>query len=260
MTPRQRVKENPLGSYLLDGYNRIEGWLMEAARDTTLALAEIQKDFVESGPILEIGIWKARYLCLLTFVPGEAEPVIGLDPIVGTGNRDAHIATLKANIDMYARRPDLVTIFEERSENVRPELLLEMAGGRKFQFMSVDGSHLREHVEVDLKIVEATLADGGVVAMDDIANPIAPGVWEAYIRYGASDSALLMPIMNAGNKLFLTQRQHAPLYREALIKRFQSGEWHHLGKRVLEHRAMMNNINQPMRLFGQEVLVFPGAY
>ena len=252
-----RTRENPLSHYLLDGYQKIEGWLMEGARDITLALADLQKDFLVQGPILEIGVWKARYLCLLSFVPSEAQRVIGVDPMVGMANKDAHKAELFRNIEMYARRPDLVTINEERSEHVDPQALLEQAGGR-FQFISVDGSHLRDHVLHDLTIAEATLAEGGIVAMDDIANPIAPGVWEAFIRYGMKDDAALMPIINAGNKLFLTQRAHAHAYRTALLERCQSGRVGRVGQRIVDHRTMMNRIQQPMCLFGQEVLVFPG--
>jgi predicted O-methyltransferase YrrM len=254
---RHHAAENPLSAYLLDGYHKIEGWLMEPARDITLALADLQKEYVDSGPVLEIGVWKARYLCLLSFLPANAEKVIGLDPIVGVGNREAHIAALRQNIAMWSRRPDLVTLYEERSENVDPQKLLQMAGN-KFQFISIDGSHLKEHVLVDLTIAEATLADGGIVAMDDIANPIAPGVWEAYIRYGMNGQALLKPIVNAGNKLFLTQRQYAQEYRENLLQRCEAGRVGKPGTRLVEHRNMMNHINQPMRLFGEEVLVAPG--
>ena len=71
------IIENPISRYLLDGYSTIQGWLMEGARDLTLALGEVQRTAgVAPGPILEIGVWKARYLCLLSFVPAEPTPVI----------------------------------------------------------------------------------------------------------------------------------------------------------------------------------------
>lgn len=257
MSDNGSPRENPISDYLLHGYQKIEGWVMEGARDVTLAIADIQKDF-GSGPVLEIGVWKARYLCLLSFVPKEAERIIGIDPIVGVPDREVHLKQLRQNINMFARRPDLVTLLETRSEAINPAELIEMAGD-KFQFMSIDGSHLKEHVLHDMTIAEAVLAEGGVLAMDDIANPIAPGVWEAFIRYGMNESATLMPFINAGNKLFLSQRAHAPKYRDTLLKRCEEGRLGKVGQRIVEHRLMMNHINQPMRLFGEEVLVFPGA-
>jgi hypothetical protein len=250
-------RENSLTNYLSTGYNSIEGWVMEAARDMTLSLAELQRDYVEPGPILEIGVWQARYLALLSFVPVTATPVIGIDPIIVTGDRNAHIATLKANIQQYARRPDLVTLIEKGSGETTAEELFAI-GNDKFQFISIDGSHLFDAVMSDLRLAEATLADGGIVAVDDISNPIAPGVWHAFVMYGSCSDAKLEAVVNSGNKLFLTQKEFAARYREDLLARCKAGRLGQLGIRITEFRDYMAAINQPMKLFGQEVLVYPG--
>lgn len=254
----ETVVENPISRYLLEGYTSIEGWLMEGARDMTLALGEVQRAAgVASGPILEIGVWKARYLCLLSFVPAKPGPVIGVDPMVGMADRAGHVRTLREIIGRYCRRPDLFQLVERHSETVSADELIAL-GGAKFQFISIDGSHLREPVLNDIRLAEATLADGGILAMDDISNPTMPGVWEAFIRYGVEGTGRLEAILNCGNKLFLTQRHRAKAYREALLTFCEQGRAGKVGTRIATFHQATNEAQQPMQLFGQDILVFPG--
>ena len=75
----------------------------------------------------------------------------------------------------------------------QPAKLRELAGGA-IRFFSVDGGHTDEIVFSDMKLAEATLADGGIVIADDVFNEQWPGVAVGTLRYlvrrGQADTVL----------------------------------------------------------------------
>lgn len=249
-------RENPLSKYLERGFQEIAGWLHPPAMQATLYLADLQFAAFPPGPVCEIGVWEARYLTLLSFLPATPQPVVGIDPFIHGGDRAAQLRRVRANIDAYARRPDLVTLIERDSRQVSAEEILQ-ATGATCQFVSVDGDHTLEGALHDLRLAEQIVAPGGIVSVDDISNMTCPGVVEAVVRHTMDEGATLAPFLLVANKLFMTQRRFCEDYRQAILagaSRGDAGEW---GVKTAAFRERMRKIDVPVRFLGEELLVCP---
>jgi hypothetical protein len=247
---------NTLENYLAKGYHTINGWLHETAVHATLAFADIQRSFVKAGPVCEIGVWEGRYLALLSFLSGEPQAVIGVDPFIHSGDRDRQIARLYQNINAFFHRPKLVRVLQKQSRDVSDDELIR-TGGDKFQFVSVDGDHTMAGCLHDLHLADRVLAPGGIVAVDDILNVRCPGVIESMVRYSLGSPTPLAPIAIIGNKLFLTQRAYHKRYRNAFLEKCRSGELGEASQRIIDYEAEMESMKIPLLLLGHEVAVDP---
>ncbi|MGE0813474.1 MAG: class I SAM-dependent methyltransferase [Vicinamibacterales bacterium] len=252
--PASPAEAAALARYLDEGYHLINGWLHPAAVDMTVALGHLLRRAGGAGPILEIGVWQGRYLSLLSFLGEAGQPLVAIDPFVHVTDRDRQIAALRANVARYAWRPERLRLIERYSGRMTPADLLE-AGGAPFQFISVDGDHTMAGCLHDLRLAEAALAPGGIVAVDDIANMSCPGVVEATVRYGVTPGATLAPFALAGNKLFMTQRAHCATYRGALLAMAQAGQLGAASRAILNFDAKMRSIGVPVMMLDEPILI-----
>jgi hypothetical protein len=248
--------DNTLENYLAYGYTAIEGWLLEPAVKLTLALAEIQRSFVEPGPVCEIGVWQGRFLALLSYVSAEPRPVIAVDKFTHVADRDQQIGRLYQNINKSFRRPKLVKVVQKDSRDVTADELIRMGGG-KFQFISVDGDHTMAGCLHDLHLADRMLAPGGIVAVDDIMNPTCPGVVESVVRYSLEAHAPYVPIAIVGNKLFMTQKSYCERFRQRVLEMCRGGALGESSRPILDFHAQMEALSIPVRFLGHDVLVHP---
>jgi len=246
--------ENTLDTYLQEGFNAMRGWLSMPAVEASLMLAELQRQFMTPGPVCEIGVWEGRYLTLLSFLPAEPQPVLGVDPFIHSGNRDSQLQRVRRNIARYARQPELVTLLEEYSAKVTANDVLARTGA-PCQFVSVDGDHTMEGCLYDLRLAEAITARAGIVSVDDFPNLTCPGVAEATVRYLLDPLASLAPFLMVANKLFLAHREYVDRYRQAVVERCRAGHPGPWSKQVLAYYDQMNAMRIPVRLVGHDLLV-----
>ena len=246
--------ENTLDAYLREGFSAMRGWLFMPAVEATLMVAEVQRQFMKPGPVCEIGVWEGRYLNLLSFLPAEPQPALGIDPFIHGGDRDAQLRRVRGNIARYARQPELVTLLEEYSAQVTAKDVLARTGA-PCQFVSVDGDHTMEGCLYDLRLAEAITARAGIVSVDDFPNLTCPGVAEATIRYLLDPLARLAPFLMVANKLFLAHREYVDPYRQAVVERCRAGHGGQWGKKVLDYYDQMNAMRIPVRLVGHDLLV-----
>jgi hypothetical protein len=97
---------------------------------------------------------------------------------------------------------------------VAPPSLLDAAGGR-FRIFSVDGNHEAGPMAGDLALAARTVAEGGLVIVDDYFNERWPGVSEGTLRYLWSDEgrgSRLVPFAIFSTKVFLTHATWADGY------------------------------------------------
>jgi len=246
--------ENTLDAYLQEGFSAMRGWLFMPAVEATLMLDELQRQFMKPGPVCEIGVWEGRYLNLLSFLPAEPQPALGIDPFIHGGDRDAQLQRVRDNIARYARQPELVTLLEEYSAKVTANDVLARTGA-PCQFVSVDGDHTMEGCLYDLRLAEAITAGAGIVSVDDFPNLTCPGVAEATIRYLLDPLARLAPFLMVANKLFLAHREYVDHYRQAVVERCRAGHGGQWGTKVLGYYDQMNAMRIPVRLVGHDLLV-----
>ena len=248
---------NTLDTYLQEGFTAMRGWLFMPAVEATLLVAELQREFMKPGPVCEIGVWEGRYLNLLSFLPAKPQTVLGIDPFIHGGDRDAQLKRVRDNIARYARQPELVTLLEEYSAKVTPNDVLTRTGA-PCQFVSVDGDHTMEGCLYDLRLAEAITARAGIVSVDDFPNLTCPGVAEATVRYLLDPLASLAPFLMVANKLFLAHREYVDRYRQGVIERCRTGQWGHAnqwGQKVIAYHDQMKAMRIPVRLVGHDLLV-----
>jgi hypothetical protein len=180
--------------------------------------------------------------------------VLGVDPFIHSGNRDAQLRRVRRNIARYARQPELVTLLEEYSAKVTANDVLARTGA-PCQFVSVDGDHTMEGCLYDLRLAEAITARAGIVSVDDFPNLTCPGVAEATMRYLLDPLASLAPFLMVANKLFLAHCEYVDRYRQAVVERCRAGHPGPWSKQVLAYYDQMNAMRIPVRLVGHDLLV-----
>ena len=200
----------------LDAFRGIEGWMADEAADLTSRLFHWQRSMRAVTGVLELGVFKGRYLSLLaSLAQGTGAPVVGVDAFTWRVGeqlpqadrdyaRDAALATVMA-LAPGSAPPTLIVAF---TADVEVGTLRDLSP-RGYSFISVDAGHLA----ADLALVEPLMAEHTVIAADDVFNPQTPGVMEGLCRhFAAHPRTVLAPFAWAGNKLFLCHWEaHATL-------------------------------------------------
>jgi len=202
----------------LDAFRGIEGWMADEAADLTSRLFHWQRSVRAVTGVLELGVFKGRYLSLLaSLAQGTGAPIVGVDaftsrvgePIPGPDRdhaRDAALATVRA-LAPGSAPPTLIVAF---TADVDVGTLRGLSPGG-YSFISVDAGHLAADVAADLALVGQLTAERTIVAAADVFNPQTPGVMEGLCRhFAANPGTVLAPFAWAGNKLFLCHREMHP--------------------------------------------------
>jgi hypothetical protein len=152
-------------------------------------------------------------------VSEAAVPVVGVDAflerfgvrLIEEHKQHAQSMILNA-VSSVAGSNDNVTLIAGYTHEVSMDSLRDLCP-EGYSFISVDAGHDAEDVEHDSRIADALLADHGIVAFDDIFNPVCPGVAEGFFRYMQSNDRNLAPFDTCGNKVFVCRpAEHARFY------------------------------------------------
>ena len=251
----------------LDAFRGIEGWMADEAADLTNRLFAWQRSLRAVTGVLELGVFKGRYLSLLaSLAQGTGAPVVGVDAFTSRVGeqipgpdrdyaRDAVLATVQALAPASAA-PTLIVAF---TADVDVDTLRGLSPGG-YSFISVDAGHLAADVAADLALVGQLTAERTIVAADDVFNPQTPGVMEGLCRHFAADSGtVLAPFAWAGNKLFLCHRKtHATLlaHVHGLLNDPAASAYIAKSRAV---RAHNHRLGFTPALFGYEVFAFEWA-
>jgi SAM-dependent methyltransferase len=83
-----------------------------------------------------------------------------------------------------------------------------------FSFFSVDGCHLAEHTNNDVRIAMRLTAPEGIILVDDYHNPSWPGVQEGVAKLYFTDTPRFVPLLYSSAKLFMAHISHHARYLE----------------------------------------------
>jgi hypothetical protein len=193
--------------------SEVEGWCMDDAALLTLALMEAQTKLGYDSSILEIGVYKGKYLSVLyNRAQRTAQPVVGIDTFQWSPSE--HVTSTFARLFGFVENLRLETFDSSR---LAPAQVIEMLGGRRASFISVDGDHAASAVRGDLILSRQVLSEGGIIAMDDFLNPKAVGVSEGFYRFFLqSGDQSLRPFAYCANKLFLAESPYDEKYRQVI--------------------------------------------
>jgi hypothetical protein len=198
--------------FIRTAFHEVEGWCCDEAAYLTCCLLNAQAAAGLANGMLEIGVYKGKYLSVLLHAAlRHCLPVVGIDTFQWS-NRDEVLETLTRHLPST----DALTIITANSLHYTADSLLDVLGGRKPSFISVDGDHSAAAVTSDLFLSQAVLSGAGIIAIDDFLNPRAIGVSEGTYRYFLTADKPLRPFAYCANKLFVAALEHHTFYRDAI--------------------------------------------
>lgn len=233
-------------------FREVEGWCLDDAAYLTCCLLNCQAAEGLSSSLLEIGVYKGKYLSVLfQKARRKSQPLVGIDTFQWS-NQDEVLQTFTRLLGST----DGLRLVTASSLDFTVESLLDLLGGRKPSFISVDGDHSAGAVRSDLYLVQDVLGEGGVIALDDFLNPRAIGVSEGAYRYFlASDNLPLRPFAFCANKLFIADRKYHELYRRAIATLVSEMPELPMVKEFLRMQKMGQGYVE-QELLGSKVLIF----
>lgn len=199
--------------FILGPFPQVEGWCSEGAAYLTFCLLNAQTAAGRDSAILEIGVFKGKYLSILyQRALHSGQRVLGIDTF-GWSSPSEVIETFTCVFGSV----EGLHLHTADSSKLDAPALISLLGGSKASFISVDGDHKAPGVESDLKLASEVLAEGGIIAIDDFLNPMAIGVSEgAYRFFLGSGEPSLRPFAHAANKLFVADVKYHQFYRDSV--------------------------------------------
>lgn len=192
--------------YIRSGYRRIPGWMSPESAKLVKAASDVQRLNGTVGSVGEIGVHHGRLFILLCLLSEPGEHAFAIDVFddqhlnldrSGSGDRIRFEHNLRrAGVDMTR-----VTVIQKSSCEVSPQQLRSIAGG--VRMFSIDGGHTTAITLNDLALAESTLADGGIAILDDVFQPLYPGVTAGLARYLLGGGGLV-PFAVSTEKVLLT--------------------------------------------------------
>jgi hypothetical protein len=207
--------ERKFGRYRAVGHRVVTGFLQSEVLLLLDVLNSAQRAKQVSGAVAEIGVHHGKLFIGVQRLQRGGEKSVAIDVfgdqhlnIDGSGHGD--LEKFVNNVKLWSSMDDVV-VHQGDSTKLTPETLRELADD-DIRFFSVDGGHTEEIVFSDMKLAEATLADGGIVIADDVFNEHWPGVAVGTLRY-LEGGAKLAPFLIGFNKVFFAQSDYCEFYR-----------------------------------------------
>jgi hypothetical protein len=205
--------------YIRRGREKVEGWFYRLDAEIFGLITDYQNSEGLGGSLVEIGLHHGRSFIALCLSLREGQRAYGIDLFErqawnvdrsGQGDRTVVERNLRAaGVGLSA-----VVLDGRPSTSVTPNDILGSVGAARF--FSIDGGHQLEVVRNDLLLAEQTLADHGVVALDDFLRPEWPEVSAGYFAWFEKSSKSLVPFAIGINKLYLCPRNYLARYQEVL--------------------------------------------
>jgi hypothetical protein len=238
--------------FLNTKFPQIAGWCHFSAALVTLWLMDAQHLLGRGSAVVEIGVYKGKYLAVLYLHAKRTHlPVVGIDTFHWS-SREEVVSTFTGLFGSIAGL-DLIPC---DSSALHPAEVIHMSAGKRPSFISVDGDHTSAGVRRDLALAASVLGEGGIVAVDDFLNPEAIGVSEGFYRFALDPgSRAPLPFAYCGNKLFCAQAPYDSIYRESLGSFVDEMADLPL-VRYFNHRLTLGRDHIEQELLGSKVLLF----
>ena len=167
------------------------------------------------GDMLEIGVeFGTSAFLLLDAV--EPEEHLTLIDLVKTAEWEAGCS------GPYRDRTNY-TFIEGNSHSIAPNLL-----PADCRWIHVDGGHLYEHVQKDLKLTADLLSENGILVLDDFFEIRWPDVTAAFMDFLRSDSRLT-PFLLVNRKIYCARSADAAVNYQAIFRGFLESHENRVG-------------------------------
>jgi hypothetical protein len=227
----------------------IEGWLCPEAAQLTVALLRSQDGRGVEGAVLEIGVWRGKYLALLYHA--STQRVVGIDIFEWGNSQEEVVGKFQKTFGDISR----LTLIRADSRRLSSSQAPEIVGTPHLRFMSIDGAHTADAVCHDMTLANAWLGELGIIALDDFLNSRAIGVSEGAYRYFFEHNhGRLTPFAYCGNKLFIARPKAADLYSETTLQFLSGNAWLPVSRTFAEF-AKKGDSWVKQELLGRECLI-----
>lgn len=190
----------------------VDGWLSKTTAYLSHHLMVHQSANGMVGNVCEIGVHHGKYFYALATGLTSGEKAVAVDLFEnqhenvdksGAGDRSIFLMNAAKYFD-----PAEVVAITANSTKLTADAIVQHG---KVRFFSIDGGHTEGITENDLRLAEASICDGGIVALDDIMHYGFCGVMSGLAKYKYNGGKLrafaLVP-----NKLLLSDSQSAEYY------------------------------------------------
>jgi hypothetical protein len=211
---------NRLDHYFARGRNRVDGWFGRIDAEIFRALLSFQISRGLRGSLAEIGVHHGKSFIGLCHSLQEGESAYCIDifdnqtlNIDASGKGDR--AAFEKNLRRFGVNLKRLTIRSVSSLEVSASEIVNQVG--PVRFFSIDGGHWDAIVKNDLKLAEASLAEYGVVALDDFHRPEWPDVSAGYFSWMLERKTSLAPFCIGFNKLYLCNKDWRQPYQNVIL-------------------------------------------
>ena len=226
----------------------IPGWLDPQVARRTVDILRWQDANGITGNLMEIGVYCGQYFALLLHAAlRRGDDVLGIDTFAFS--RPERVEAEMRDVLGPAALAH-VRLSKCDSAELLPEAVLDSIS--RPRFLSLDGAHDMGTVYADLELGAAVMDTAGLIALNDVLNPLSPGVNEALNRFLLRPRRVV-PVAFIGNKLFLAHRARADQYRAALEDILQNGGDTAAEAFLARAKAGRHQIEQPFH--GHPVLI-----
>ncbi|ATQ70843.1 hypothetical protein CQW49_23060 (plasmid) [Methylosinus trichosporium OB3b] len=210
------------GAYCAGGHRDVEGWLEPSILTAITGFIAFQRAAGLPATFAEIGVHHGRFYLGLALAMGASSRGVAIDVFEaqhlnpdgsGKGNRQAFVSNM-ARLNVAADRQ---TIIAHDSRLVSPQQVISALGGQHVSIFSVDGAHTVEYTISDLELAAATIAECGIIIVDDLFNARWPGVIDGVLQWLRSKAGTFEMVVYGDNKGFIARSAVASAYRQMLV-------------------------------------------
>lgn len=205
----------------------VQGYMTPLDARVIGALLSYQNESNIRGHLCEIGVHHGRLFLMLALArrPGECSLAIDLfedDRLNASTEHAGRDLAIFENARRLGVKLTDQEVFKTSSMGVEPADILARATG-PVRFYSIDGSHLYNGVENDLRLAERTLTPDGIIAVDDFFNPGWADVSFAVHDFLRRTDAIV-PFAITPAKIYLAPLRAAEKYKAALLRHARAAD------------------------------------
>lgn len=212
--------------YVARSMKTVQGFLTTLDARLIAALLSYQGENNIAGHLCEVGVHHGRLFLMLALARRAGERALAID-LFEDDARNANTRhagrdrALLANAHRLGIELSEEETFKTSSLDIEAADILTRTTGR-IRFFSIDGGHLYQHVENDLRLAERTLTAEGIIAVDDFFNVGWADVsFATYDFLRRTDTIVPFAITS---KLYLAAPAMADKYKTALGRRADLGQ------------------------------------
>ena len=192
-------------------------------------ITKLQHKYGLLGAVGEFGVHHGKFWLPIAGFAYTAEPAVAVDLFddqeknfdgSGLGSKENFLRNAQSQLGLSEAD---ITIFAGDSARLTGASFADK-DLPKFRLLSVDGGHSLETTLRDMTLAACLIADGGVMIIDDVVNPVEKdrslpwiGVPTAVFNWLLTQKRFA-PFLWAHNKLYLTTASHQPKFLEMLAE------------------------------------------